>query len=66
MAATFVAGPFSEEQVNALLDEWAAQIEPAVAEAHAAHADAPTVEAWRLAIDQLKAGLATARAGDGR
>lgn len=66
LRADFVAGPFSEEQVNALLDEWAAQIEPAVAEAAETNIDAPSVEEWRAALQRLKDGLAMARTGDGR
>ena len=46
--------------------EWAAQIEPAVAEAAATHDDAPSVASWRAAIEQLEAGLAAGRAGNGR
>ena len=64
--AEFLAGPFAEEEVEARLDEWAAQIEDAVAEAAAAHDDAPTVDAWRDAIELLKDGLAVSRAGNGR
>jgi hypothetical protein len=64
--AEFVAGPFAEERVTALLDEWTAQIEPAVAEAAAAHDDAPSVASWRAAVEQLEAGLAAGRAGNGR
>lgn len=66
LRADFVDGPFAEARVRALVDEWAAQIEPSVAEAAAAHDDAPSIDEWQLAIDQLMDGLALARAGDGR
>ena len=64
--ADFLAGPFAEERTTALLDDWSAQIEPAVAEAAAAHDDAPSVERWRAAVTELKDALVVSRAGNGR
>lgn len=51
--AAFRSGPFAPDNVRSLIDEWSAQIEPIVAEASAAHADAPTVEEWRAGVDAL-------------
>jgi CotH kinase protein len=64
--AELVAGPLSPASINAQIDEWSAQIEPAVAEAHEAHDDAPTVEAWRTEVEKLRAGLLASLEGDGR
>lgn len=57
-----IAGPFSSAVVDPLLDEWSAQIEGVVTEAAAAHGDAPSVEAWRAALDDFRAALEIARA----
>lgn len=62
----FVEGPFAEQEVTALIDEWTAQIEPAVAEAAAAHADAPTVADWKAAIAEMQESLTIARTSGGR
>jgi len=51
--AAFRNGPFAPDNVRALLEEWSAQIEPAVAEAAEAHDDAPTVQEWRDGVDVL-------------
>lgn len=59
----FVAGPFSEASVDALIDEWVEQIQPAVADAAALHGDAISVEDWIAAVDSFRADLATARTG---
>ncbi|MEN9507266.1 MAG: hypothetical protein RI958_3192 [Actinomycetota bacterium] len=64
--AALIEGPFSDERVNEQLDTWAEQITPAVAEAAAAHDDAPRVEAWTASIETLKRALETSRAGTGR
>ena len=59
----FLAGPFSQESVDARIDEWVELIQPAVAEAAALHADAISVEDWLAAVDSFRTDLATARAG---
>lgn len=64
--AVLIAGPLSPQSINAWIDEWSAQIEAAVAEAHEAHNDAPTVQAWRQQVEQLRRGLLGSLAGDGR
>ena len=51
--ATFRSGPFAPADVGVLLDRWSAQIEPLVVEASETHDDAPTIEAWRAAVDEL-------------
>jgi spore coat protein CotH len=66
LRAELIAGPMSEESINAQLDEWSAQIEPAVAEAHEVDPTAPTVEAWREQVEKLRAGLVASLASDGR
>lgn len=57
----FRDGPFSEAQVNALLDAWTAQMRPAIEEADLAHQDATSVGAWEGAVNQLKSQLTFAR-----
>lgn len=61
-----LAGPFSPERVEEQLTTWTAQIEDAVAEAHEAHADAPSVESWLAAVDDLRMAVQVSRDGDGR
>lgn len=52
--AKLMAGPFSEANVNRLIDEWSKKIRTATIEAHEAHDDAVTEEQWEKAITQLK------------
>jgi hypothetical protein len=59
--AELLAGPFSPERVDEQLDTWIAQIEPAVAEAAALHADAVTIEEWQAAVDEFRRGLEISR-----
>lgn len=59
-------GPFAEERTDAVIDAWTAQIEPAVAEAARLHDDAPSVESWLAAVEQLRAALQVSRDGSGR
>lgn len=61
-----LAGPFSETSVDAQLAAWTTQIAGAVAEAAAAHDDAPTVAEWEAAVEALRASLTTSREGSGR
>jgi len=57
----FVNGPFSEPQVNELIDEWALQIKEATIEAKNTNADAISVLEWEDAIKHLKSQLNYAR-----
>ena len=57
----FLAGPYSGESIDALLDAWSAQVEPVVAEAAAQHSDAILVENWRTEVDLLRADIAAER-----
>ncbi len=59
----FLDGPFSEDNVNTMLDTWSAQIAEATAEAHETHAGALAVTTWQSAITSLQAALEVARAG---
>jgi len=61
----FLAGPFSQATVDAKIDEWVAQIEPAVAEASSLHADAISVSDWLTAVESFRTDLATSRNGLG-
>jgi hypothetical protein len=58
---TFLGGPFTSDNVEAKLQAWEAQIAPAVAEAAALHADAPSMAAWAEARDALRASIAELR-----
>ncbi|MCB1002199.1 MAG: CotH kinase family protein [Acidimicrobiales bacterium] len=64
--ADLLAGPFADESIREQLDTWSAQIEDAVAEAAAAHDDAPSVAQWRAGIDTLLEAIEISRNGDGR
>ncbi len=64
--AELLAGPMSVESIADQLGKWTAQIEPAVAEAAALHGDAPTVDAWQAAVQQLETAIQTSREGTGR
>lgn len=57
----FKSGPFSESQVNRLLDTWSNQIRSAVAEANGLHDDAISVSEWETALNRLKEQLEYAR-----
>ena len=57
----FLEGPFSETNVDALLDTWKEQITAATVEASEMHNDALTVDQWETAIAKLKSELATVR-----
>lgn len=54
----FRNGPFSEEVVNAKLDEWSAQIREATREAREMHRDAVKEKEWDEALLNLKSELA--------
>ncbi len=57
----FKNGPFSETQVNALLDSWTQQIRPATIEASNRYGDAITLSSWENAVSQLRSQLEFAR-----
>ncbi|MCP4352974.1 MAG: hypothetical protein GY795_46580 [Desulfobacterales bacterium] len=61
LKAQFKEGPFSESQVNSLLDTWSDQIRNATEEAEETHGDALTVSEWERAVDKLKFQLEFAR-----
>lgn len=56
-----LAGPLAADTVDAKIDEWAAQIEPHIEEAARLHDDAPGVEQWREAVEELRASLDRSR-----
>lgn len=58
LRAEFDKKHFNAATMGKLIDEWSAQIEPAVAEASAANSDQVTVETWRKAVAKLKADIA--------
>jgi len=57
----FKQGPFSESQVNSLLDFWQNQIRSSVLEASQHHTDALNESDWDDAVEYLKTGLTVAR-----
>ncbi len=57
----FINDVFSEEKVNALLDQWENQIRSATKEADVLHDDALNIFAWEAALLYLKESLAYAR-----
>jgi len=59
--AAFMAGPFSAEQINALLDSWEVQIRDATVEAAEAHEDALSITKWEAAVNKLRQDLEYAR-----
>lgn len=59
--AQFIEGPFSQDNVNPLIDKWSLQIKEAVEDAHRAHSDALSIEQWEWAVGELKEQLEFAR-----
>lgn len=57
----FKNGPFSEEVVNAKVDEWAEQIREATREARKMHRDAIKERKWDEALENLKGELKHSR-----
>ena len=57
----FKNGPFSEEVVNAKVDEWSDQIREATKEARKMHRDAIKEKKWDEALDNLKDELTHSR-----
>lgn len=53
----FLAGPFSEESTETVLEQWAEQINEATLEAASTHQDALRVEKWKAALSELKSSL---------
>lgn len=51
--AAFRSETFAPANVRGLIDTWSTQIEPLVVEASETHDDAPTVDEWRTAVDEL-------------
>ncbi|MDP6947135.1 MAG: hypothetical protein QF464_23500, partial [Myxococcota bacterium] len=60
----FLAGPFSEENVNAKLDAWEAQITPIETEAGGLNG-AITFSAWQTGLATLREMIDSARANRG-
>jgi hypothetical protein len=56
-----IAGPLSEERLDATLTPWISQLEPAVAEAHRAHDSEQDVETWTAQVQSLREALRTLR-----
>lgn len=54
-------GPFAHEPVERKLTAWEAQIEPVVLEAASLHADAVSLDAWRLERAALRAAIEALR-----
>lgn len=59
--AEFKSGPFSESQVNQLLDAWSSQIRTSVIEASEIHDDAISLSDWEKAVSNLRDKLKFAR-----
>lgn len=57
----FLNGPFSESNVNQLLNSWQDQIREATLEASEAHSDAINTSQWENAINELRSQLEFAR-----
>lgn len=57
----FKNGPFSEEVVNAKVDEWSDQIREATRDARKMHRDAIKEKNWDKALDNLKGELSHSR-----
>ena len=57
----FKNGPFSEAQINMLLNAWEEQIRAATVEADVLHGDAISVAEWESALGKLKAQVEYAR-----
>ncbi len=61
LKAQFKEGPFSESQVNSLLDTWSDQIRNATEEAAETHGNVLSVSEWESAVEKLKSQLEFAR-----
>jgi spore coat protein CotH len=61
LKAQFINGPFSENEVDALIDSWTEQIRNATKEAEATHSDALSERRWELVIQDFKNKLEFAR-----
>ena len=59
LRAEFRKQYYNTATVNSLIDQWTAQVEPAIAEAAAAHKDQISVEAWKKAVAKLKGDVAS-------
>ncbi len=57
----FIAGSFSKNSVETLLDTWSDQVRDAIIEAKATHPDATSLSQWESAINTLKNQLTYAR-----
>jgi CotH kinase protein len=57
LKAQFERKYYNPENIGKLLDQWSAQIEPAVAEASAKHKDQATVDSWKKAVAKLKGDI---------
>ncbi|MBE9509822.1 MAG: hypothetical protein IMY71_03005 [Bacteroidetes bacterium] len=57
----FKSGPFSESQVNQLLDTWSDQIRDALIEARNMYGDAISINEWEYGLYKLKNQLDFAR-----
>ena len=64
--ADLLAGPFSEERIDAQLAAWTEQIESSVAEAADLIDDAPSVARWESNLERLTQAITKSRNGDGR
>ena len=62
LRAEFEKQHFNATSVHRLIDEWSAQVEPAIAEAAAAHKDQISVAAWKKAVEAMKSDLAASMA----
>jgi|TARA_B110000444_G_scaffold38535_1_gene34196 hypothetical protein len=58
---TFLAGPFSQESTDAILTQWAEQIQEATLDAANKYGDALSLENWKAALSELSSSLDFAR-----
>ena len=57
----FLNGPFEENLINDLVNEWVDQIESSIKEESEAHSDAISIEKWKGSLDFLISQLSFAR-----
>ena len=57
----FLNGPFDENLVNNIINEWIDQIESSILEESEAHSDATSFEKWKGSVDYLFSQLSFVR-----
>ena len=57
----FLNGPFDENLVNNIINEWIDQIESSILEESEAHSDSTSFEKWKGSVDYLFSQLSFVR-----